>query len=415
MFIIPNQILSFLQQLPLPKGPLVVAVSGGADSLYLTYLLQGWCCQNKRKLFAVTVDHGLRPEASNEAAWVHKQLTKQDVDHTILVWNGPKPRTRLEERAREKRYELLIQFCREKKASALFLAHHQQDQVETFWARLARGSGLDGLSGILPLTKRDNILIVRPLLKMSKVSILQQMEKKHFKWAEDPMNRNPAYERVRWRQNQAILDQMGLPSQIVAKSIGRLQRAKEALTFYADEFILKHVSRMPFGCFQMEEASFCALPLEIRIRVLMSLLKKLTPKKAPISMESVENIVINFSKYATLAGCQWVVFQHKIFLAQELRFCKKALIPAYQKTAWANCWIYTNASFVAEAAPPKPRMEQIPFLIQRTFLKIPKGFMLIENKEDVCRQKELEKKLKLDYKNNKPFVLIQFNEQKEER
>ena len=99
----------------------------------------------------------------------------------------------------------------------------------------------------------------------------------------------------------------------------------------------------------------------------------------------------------------------------EARKLKKISIPAYEQVAWGNCLIYTNTAFIAEANPPKPRLQQVPFLIQRTCLKIPHGCAVIHNIEDGMSQKELEKKLKLDYKNNKPFVLIQFNEQKERK
>lgn len=210
MFVVPNEISDFLKQLPLPKGPIVIGVSGGADSLYLTHLMASWCKKKKRQLLAVTVNHNLRPEAEKETLWVHKQLSKHNISHDVLVWEGPKPKTRLEERARDKRYELLLDFCHKHKAASLFLAHHQQDQAETFWTRLARGSGLDGLCGMAPVSQRADILIVRPLLNTPKEAILKTLKKHRIKWVEDPMNQDTLYERVRWRQAQAQLDKMGL-------------------------------------------------------------------------------------------------------------------------------------------------------------------------------------------------------------
>ena len=406
MLVIPADISAFLDDLTLPKGPIVVGVSGGADSLYLTYILSLWCKRNKRTLLAATVDHRLRSESTKEALWVHKQLEKHSIFHEILTWDGVKPPTHIEEKAREKRYELLLDFCHKHKATALFLAHHQQDQAETFWARLSRGSGLDGLCAIAPITMRSNTLIVRPLLHTPKTEILKALTKNHLKWVEDPMNDDSLYERVRWRKSQSQLDKMDLTSEVISKSIERLQRAKDALDFYTQIFIQKNVQKSPFGFIQIDQKHYASLPEDIRVRVLTHFLKVLSPNKKLVSMESVEQIAINLPKYATLAGCQWVISQHKIFLALELKHLKATPVQAYRATPWGNCVIYTNKSFIVEPSAPKPRIKGIPFLIQRTFPKIPEGYTLIA-------EKELAKNSKLDYKNNNSVVLIKFKEQKD--
>ena len=262
MFVIPATVLEFLNNLSLSTGPLVVGVSGGADSLYLTYILEKWANKHNRKLIAVTVDHALRAESQKEAAWVHKELTKHRIHHHILVWEGAKPKARIEERAREKRYELLLNFCKQNKACALFLAHHQQDQIETFWARLAHSSGLDGLCAMSARTKRNHILIVRPLLQTPKSTILSALKQNKCRWLEDPMNQDLLYERVRWRQNQADLDKMGLTSDCVGKSIQRLQRAQKTLEFYTNQFLTTELKKSSYGFVQIDEKKFSNLPIE---------------------------------------------------------------------------------------------------------------------------------------------------------
>lgn len=408
MFIIPHNILVFLNKLPLSKGPVVVGVSGGADSLYLTFLLNQWCKKNKRTFLAVTVNHELRTEALDEANWVHKQLTKQKIDHTILAWEGTKPKTHIEERAREKRYELLLDFCHKHKATALFLAHHQQDQVETFWTRLAHSSGLDGLGCMTQISKRDNIMIVRPLLKTSKQEIIQTLQKNHVTWIEDPMNQDTIYERVQWRQNQPTLDKMGLNAKAIEKATERLQRAKEALNFLTQEFLKDHLKKSPLGFVQMSENTFMQLPEEMRIRVVIQILKMFNDPKKIISLESAENLALQTPKYATLSGCQWVISHHSIFVAPELKHLPHQQVLPYQWIDWGIAKIWTNKAFTAEAKAPIPRAKDIPYLIQRTFLNVPKGYATLFYDE-----KELEKKVKLDYKNKAPVVIFKLKTEKE--
>ena len=407
MFVIPNDILVFLNHLPLPKGPIVVGVSGGADSLYLTFLLKQWCQKSKHDLFAVTIDHALRPEAKKEAQWVHNKLSQQKIEHAILTWEGVKPKTHIEERAREKRYQLLLDFCRQKKASALFLAHHQQDQSETFWTRLAHSSGLDGLGAMSPVTQRENILLVRPLLKTPKSEIVNTLKKHKLTWLEDPMNQNTIYERVQWRQNQKELDKMGLNAKVVGKATDRLLRAKNALNFYTTQFLQAHLEKTLDGYVKIDEKIFNALPMEIRIRSLMQILKLLTDQDKIISLDSAENLIKNMPKYATLAGCQWVISHHQIFLMPELKNLERKLVLANQWTDWGVCQIWTNQTFYAQAKAPTPRIKGVPYLIQRSILKVPCNY------KRVYVEKELEKKLKLDYKSKVPIVVVKIKEPKE--
>ncbi len=405
MLVIPKSFDTFMQA-HCPKNPtLVVGVSGGADSLYLTLLLDKWIQKKGGNLYAVTVNHNLRPEAAEEALTVHKLMSKLKISHTILTWEGPKPTSRIEEKAREKRYELILKFAHEKHAQAICLAHHRQDQVETFWARLARSSGLDGLTAMAPASKREDIIVLRPLLDIDKKNITQTLKQNKIKWIEDPMNKDTAYERVRWRQRQKDLDGISLTAPVVAKSISRLQRAKEALDFYTQGFIDKCVTKSSFGFIQFDETTFLSNPTEIRIRIIHHLLQNISPKKQIISLESIEQIATTMPRHATLAGCQWVCSHHQIFIALELKNVpSNVLIPENQWTKWGTLKIWTNKSFVAEPCAPKPRIKGIPYLIQRTFLKIPASHFI--KKMPICFEKDLEKKLILDYKNKAPVIVI---------
>ncbi len=411
MFVIPQDILRFLNHLPLEKGKIIVGVSGGADSLYLTFLLNEWCQTNKHQLIAVTVDHALRETSHQEACYVHELLAEKNIRHETLVWHGPKPKMNVEEKAREKRYELLIDFCKKEKASALFLAHHQQDQSETFLARLAHASGLDGLCAISDISWRNQMMVVRPLLKTPKSVILKTLQKHQILWVEDPMNQDIAYERVRWRKKQVELAAMGLTGEHIGTVVQRMKRAKEALDCFTQQFLSQFLRRSAFGYLEMDEACLKAQPEEIRIRSVLAMFKLLSLKDKPISLEGVEQIALTCPKHATLSGCQWVISHKKIYLAlEEKEIQQNVFIPAGHWVRWGAIQIYTTTSFMAKSKAPSPRVVGIPYLVQRTFLHIPKGFQVIPL---INTQKELEKKLKIAYKDKTQTILIKFDEQKE--
>ncbi|MEJ1938863.1 tRNA lysidine(34) synthetase TilS, partial [Nostoc sp. NIES-2111] len=154
------------------KG-LLLAVSGGPDSMALLALCAAWANerpdgQPRPPLFAATVDHWLRPEARDEAAMVAREASRLSVPHSVLDWAGPKPRTGLQEAARQARYALLAEEARRVGATDVVTAHHADDQAETILMRLVRGSGLDGLAGMAAERPLDGVRLVRPLLGIPK-------------------------------------------------------------------------------------------------------------------------------------------------------------------------------------------------------------------------------------------------------
>ena len=117
-----------------------VAVSGGADSLALVLMMQEELAPLGKKIVALTVDHKLRGESTEEALYVGRIMKAYQIEHHILTWNGEKPKNGIEEAAREARYNLLVDWCQQKKISVLAIAHQALDQAETFFMRLQRGS-----------------------------------------------------------------------------------------------------------------------------------------------------------------------------------------------------------------------------------------------------------------------------------
>jgi tRNA(Ile)-lysidine synthase len=162
-----------------------------------------WARQAERPLVALTVDHGLRPEAADEARFVAATAARLGVSHRTLRWQTPQPG---QARARTARHDLLAAAAREAGSSLILTAHNEDDQAETFMIRARAGSGWYGLAGIQPVSLSPAegqglpVLVARPLLGTSRADLRSLLRANDQDWVEDPSNDNPAYERVRMRQ-----------------------------------------------------------------------------------------------------------------------------------------------------------------------------------------------------------------------
>jgi tRNA(Ile)-lysidine synthase len=184
---------------------------------------------------AATVDHRLRSESAAEAQAVAALSARLSVPHATLRWTGAKPSTRLQEKAREARYRLLVDHARAIGADALVTAHHADDQAETVLFRLLRGSGLRGLSGMEATSRRDGILIVRPLLEAPKSALIAFCRSRGAPFVEDPSNADRAYARTRLKALTSALAKEGLDAQGFARFARRAAEADEALERMAAE------------------------------------------------------------------------------------------------------------------------------------------------------------------------------------
>lgn len=214
---------------PFEKRPaLAVALSGGADSLALLLLLDRWARARGGRVLGLTVDHGLRPGSAMEARRVGRWLAARGIAHRILRWQGPKPARAIQATAREARYRLLARHCRTEGILHLALAHHRDDQIETFFLRLGRRSGLDGLAAMPAILEQDGVRLLRPLLAVPKSRLIATLRSFDQPWIEDPSNEDAAFERVRLRQSLPLLAAAGVDARKVAATTRALGRARAA-------------------------------------------------------------------------------------------------------------------------------------------------------------------------------------------
>jgi tRNA(Ile)-lysidine synthase len=259
---------------------IVLAVSGGPDSLALMWLMARWRRALARgpKLVAVTVDHGLRPEAARESRDVKHLARTLDVEHRTMRWiqenpGSDKPKRGVPAAARAARYRLLAKAARAAGASHVVTAHTRDDQAETLLMRLLRGSGIAGLAAMARESERDGVKLARPLLNVPKSRLIATLNKANIAFADDPTNRDVAFTRPRLRALLPQLAEEGGDARALARlatRLGRANAAVEVLTDGAERYLA-----LKGGAAKLENArgfdvdAFASLPEEIRLRLLM--------------------------------------------------------------------------------------------------------------------------------------------------
>jgi tRNA(Ile)-lysidine synthase len=300
-----------MEALPAP-WPAAVAVSGGADSLALMHLLARWA--HARALpppIVLTVDHGLLPDSALMARKVVFWARAAGLKAVSLAWKGKKPPSDIEAAAREARYRLMRDWLESRGLKALYVAHTEDDQAETFLLRLARGSGLDGLSAMqelaaFPVPSADALRLVRPLLSFSRTALRQHLTSQRQAWIEDPMNVDPRFARARIRAAWPALEALGLERARIADAAAHMSRAREALD-WATLAVARRAVRLEDGVAAVDSEALVQAPREVALRLLARLLMVLGGQSYRPRFESLERLFDSIArgsyKTATLHGC----------------------------------------------------------------------------------------------------------------
>ncbi|WP_244544365.1 MULTISPECIES: tRNA lysidine(34) synthetase TilS [unclassified Beijerinckia] len=277
-------------------GRILIAVSGGPDSMALLWLARQWSRSGGGAVVAATVDHGLRPEAAEEAATVAAWCQGAGIDHTILRWDGPYPKTRIQERAREARYRLLAEEARRHDAAAIATAHHADDQAETILFRLFGGSGVAGLRGIQAVSATDGLTgglpVLRPLLDWTKPALEKLCSDNGLPFSRDPSNDDPRYARVRLRQLSGQLAAQGLGATELARLARRMAGAQDVID-WAVETQRTQLVRTPLQDARgegqrLDFAPFAALPVMLVAAILRAEIAAVTGNDGALRLDRLE-------------------------------------------------------------------------------------------------------------------------------
>jgi len=287
-----------------------LAVSGGPDSLALMLLAQRWAAGqlNTPRLHVYSVDHGLRPEAAAEVDFVLASAAALGLPARRLFWAGDKPRTGVQEAARQSRYRLIGAAMREDGVSLLLTGHHLADQAETVLMRLAHGSGLEGLRGISAFAQVEGVRVHRPLLGIDPDALRAVVGAAGLEPVADPSNEDEHYERVRWRKALPLLSDLGLDAAALSLFATRMAGADEAIAVMAGTAFAEHVRLDGFGAAHIGLAELLSLPAAVATRVLGRILNIVGGRQRPHALGQVERLQQAIGagevlKSTTLLGC----------------------------------------------------------------------------------------------------------------
>jgi len=284
----------------------LVAVSGGPDSLALVALTKAYTFHKKTKFHYALVDHKIRKNSNQEAKKVKSLLKKRKINLKIFL-NKKKIVKNIQAEARNARYEILINYCKKNKIKTLLTAHNLEDQVETFFIRLSRGSGLKGLSSMKPITKIDyKVNLFRPLLEIKKNFLVKISRKTFGKYFKDPSNYNEKYLRTKIRSLKKPLEKSGVKYEKIFKSIQNLSSSKAAL----DEFnskIFKDLIKRDNKEILIDFNKYYELNNDTKLFLINQSIKILRKNYYDLRSKKVGNLIKgldkkNFNKL-TLGGC----------------------------------------------------------------------------------------------------------------
>jgi tRNA(Ile)-lysidine synthase len=273
-------------KLLLPQDKILVACSGGPDSVALFHLLTALRSSWKFKISALHFNHQLRGAASQgDARFVRKLSKKNRVPFYQAGANVKKmaaaEKYSQEEAARMARYVFFEKVSREKKISKVVTAHTQEDQAETVLMRLLQGTGLRGLCGIRETFRRGKTEYVRPLLPFSKKEILLYLKQQKIQFRKDASNLSTRHLRNRIRlQLIPLLEKEYNPRvvQALARVPISLREESEALSEMEKEALKRISFQKKKGQVFFSRKRFEAVPHSIQFRILENGLRQLDPK-----------------------------------------------------------------------------------------------------------------------------------------
>ena len=322
---------------PERSGPFGIAVSGGGDSVALMALAADWARAEAVVMRVATVDHGLRAEAAEEARRVAAPAASLGLAQHTLTWRWDGAGN-LQDAARRGRMRVLADWAAARGLKAVLLGHTRDDVAETFLMRLARGSGVDGLSAMAPRRMAEGTVWLRPLLGFTRAELRAELARRGLAWAEDPSNDDPRFDRARARQVLAPLAPLGIAAGTLAATADRLPSASTVLRGVASEAAGRAVRQGTAGEALIDAAGFADLPAEIAHRILAGVLVWIASADYPPRHEALQQLAAGLrqGRGGTLHGCLVSVSAGLIVACREAQAVAALEVPA--PGLWDGRW-----------------------------------------------------------------------------
>ena len=299
----------------------IVAVSGGPDSLALSFLAKIYSIKKKLNVEYFIIDHKLRKNSTTEARQVKKKLKKFSINLNILTWHGKKPKKNIQSIAREKRYRLLTDQAKKLNINNILLGHHLDDLFENFFIRILRGSGLNGLVSLDKKTQKNQVNLIRPLIDFDKKDLIYISNYIFDSYVNDPSNEDDKFKRVRIRNFLKQLGAEGLDRNKFLLTIKNLKSANETIKFYTKKNLDNNVTFLKKKKYVILKNSFFFNSSEVVFRSFSEVIKIVGKKYHPVRGKKIVNItqLINDkpSFKVTLGGCVIKKINQTVIVSKE--------------------------------------------------------------------------------------------------
>lgn len=324
-----EKLLEYLHSFSI-SSPVAVACSGGVDSMFLAYALS----KMNLRVYGLVVNHNLQNGSEAVAKRTSNILEQWGVEPVVLEWHHEKIIKGIEEKARLARYGLICDFCSKFGVRTVFLGHHIDDKIETFFMQSVRGVGLRGLVSLRKAVNFRGVQFLRPMVTLfEKKSILQEAKKLGIVWFEDRTNQDFAYTRnwFRGHLNLTLEQKMGI--------LNTIANVEENFEFQRAEAWGK-IKMENFACF-----SFCVIKKQEVWLFLSEILQKIFPFCIlEVRRQSIANFWMWFcgdSKKMTLCGAVFHKIDEKVVVRPEIIRLKAVFIK--KKAIWNEiCEISVN-------------------------------------------------------------------------
>ncbi len=299
----------------------IVAVSGGPDSLALSFLTKIYSIKKSLNIKYYIIDHRLRKNSKTEAEYVQKKLKNFSIRLNILTWRGLKPNKNIQAVARDKRYTLLTEIAKKYRIQNILLGHHLDDLFENFFIRILRGSGLQGLISLDRETKKNGINLIRPLINIDKKDLIYISNYIFGSYIKDPSNEDDKFKRVKVRNFLNQLNLEGFDRKKFFLTIKNLKIANENIKFYTKKNLEKNVKILKKNQNAILTENFFSQSDEVIFRSLTEVIKIIGKNYYSVRGKKIDKIIsLIKSKSAfkvTLGGCIIKKVNETVILSKE--------------------------------------------------------------------------------------------------
>ena len=224
--------------------PFAVALSGGVDSMALAMVAKTYAIEHDIDLHCLIVNHHLREESSAQIASLTAYLSTQNIQFQVLDWEHGSIQTAIQVKARKARYDLLKNYCEIHKISMLMTAHHLLDQIETYYLRQEKESGIVGLAGMNVVSYLGDIKLIRPFLELDKKELVKFCKAFEVPWWEDASNQDIKYRRNALRKT-LTLEEISFAKGALLKAKLQKQMLYKEIILWVEKYIaMNHLGEL---------------------------------------------------------------------------------------------------------------------------------------------------------------------------